>query len=76
MKEYTVKEEPVFSDSILVTEATDPAHADNVNAGPKQLLENTLALKKEMSVSLSGLKFAVNDSGILTVTYDDGKGDA
>lgn len=43
MKEYT-SSAPVFSGSIQVVETTDPAHADNINAAPKQLLQNTLAL--------------------------------
>ena len=47
MKPYT-ESEPVFSESIQVTEPTDPAHADNINAGPKQLLQNTLVNTKEI----------------------------
>ena len=47
MKPYT-ESEPVFSESIQITEPTDPAHADNINAGPKQLLQNTLVNKKEI----------------------------
>lgn len=42
MKEYT-SNEPVFSAAIQVVETTDPAHADNINAAPKQLLQNTIA---------------------------------
>lgn len=42
MKNYTVETDPVFSESIRVTETSDPAHAENINAAPKQLLENTL----------------------------------
>lgn len=42
MKDYT-SSGPVFSPSIKVVETTDPAHADNINAAPKQLLQNTLA---------------------------------
>lgn len=33
---------PEFSESIQITEVTDPAHADNINMAPKQLLQNTL----------------------------------
>lgn len=44
MKEYT-HDSPVFHNSIQITEPTDTSHADNINAGPKQLLENTLALR-------------------------------
>lgn len=47
MKEYTC-EEAIFSDSIKITETTDPAHADNINDAPKQLLQNTLVLKKKL----------------------------
>ena len=71
MKAYTV-ENPVFSDSIMVTETTDAAHADNINAAPEQLLGNTLALKEKIETSLSGLEFGVSEDGCLTVTYDDG----
>lgn len=41
MKEYT-SNTPEFSEHIQITEPTDPAHADNVNAAPMQLLQNTL----------------------------------
>lgn len=43
MKGYT-STEPVFSNSIQIVEATDPAHADNINEATKQLLQNTLIL--------------------------------
>ena len=46
MKTYT-ESDPKFSDSIQITETTDPAHSDNINAAPKQLLQNTLALRKQ-----------------------------
>ena len=42
MKDYTSLE-PVFSSVIKVVETTDPAHADNINAATKQLLQNTIA---------------------------------
>ncbi len=47
MKEYT-EQHPIFSESIPITETSDPAHADNVNAAPMQLLQNTLANRKEI----------------------------
>lgn len=53
MKEYTNKN-PVFSESIRVTEVSDPAHADNVNAAPKQLLQNTLA-NRDLILNISGI---------------------
>jgi len=58
MKDYTT-EQPEFSASIKVVETTDPAHADNINAATKQLLQNTLVLN-----SILG--------GILAVTVNDG----
>lgn len=42
MKDYT-SGSPVFSEKIRIVETSDPAHADNVNAAPEQLLQNTLA---------------------------------
>lgn len=47
MKDYT-NSSPVFSESIRITEPSDPAHADNVNAAPKQLLQNSLANRAEI----------------------------
>lgn len=47
MKEYT-KTNPVYSPKIQIVETTDPAHADNVNAAPKQLLENTMANRQSI----------------------------
>lgn len=41
MKDYT-NENPIFSESIRVTETSDPAHADNINMGPIQVFQNTL----------------------------------
>ncbi len=43
MKDYT-NGSPEFSASIPVVETTDPAHADNINAAPMQLLANDLVL--------------------------------
>ena len=47
MKDYT-SSTPAFSETIRITETTDPAHADNINAAPKQLLENTLVLYRAL----------------------------
>lgn len=47
MKDYT-EQNPVFSDTIQITETSDPAHADNINAAPMQLLQNTVANRKEI----------------------------
>ena len=53
MKDY-MNENPVFSESIRVTEVSDPAHADNINAAPKQLLQNTL-VNRNFILNLSGI---------------------
>ena len=42
MKEYK-NTSPVFADAIQIVETTDPAHADNINMAPTQLLQNTLS---------------------------------
>ncbi len=42
MKKYT-SNNPVFSESIKINETTDMVQAENINAAPKQLLQNTLA---------------------------------
>lgn len=47
MKKY-ISSNPEFSNEINIVEPTDPAHADNVNAAPKQLLENTLVNKSDI----------------------------
>lgn len=47
MKNYTT-ENPSFQMFISLPEETDPAHADIVSKAPKQLLENTLKLKKDI----------------------------
>lgn len=53
MKQYT-NETPVFSESIYITEISDPAHADNINEAPIQLLQNTL-VNRELISYLSSL---------------------
>lgn len=67
MKSYT-STKPSFSNKIKVTEPTDRAHADNINAAPKQLLENTLVLA---SVLGGMLDVAVTDGTLrLPVALD------
>lgn len=51
MKDYT-SSGPVFSPNIKVVEATDPAHADNINAASKQLLQNDLVLSSILNPDL------------------------
>ena len=63
MKDYTEKN-PVFMDTIQITETSDPAHADNINAAPMQLLQNTLANKKEIDELKKGSnEVEFDDSG-------------
>ena len=68
MKKYT-KSDPTFNEEITITEPTDPGHADNINAAPKQIFENTLANKKEIEKG---------DSKERTITFTSGdvEGDA
>ncbi|MEZ3491714.1 MAG: hypothetical protein K1W38_05270, partial [Lachnospiraceae bacterium] len=47
MRKYT-KLKPTFKNEIMITETGDPGHADNINAGPIQIFENTLANKEEI----------------------------
>lgn len=45
MKNYMNKT-PFFFESIQITETSDPAHADNINAAPIQVFQNTLCNRK------------------------------
>lgn len=47
LKTY-IEEKPVFSDSIQLTETTDPGNADYMNIATKQIFANTLVNKKEV----------------------------
>ena len=47
MKSYTVSE-PKFAKGITIPEPTDTNHADNINSGPKQLLQNTLVNRQDI----------------------------
>lgn len=49
MKSFT-NINPVFSESIMIVEPTDPVHADNANAAVKQLLANTQVNKDAIEV--------------------------
>jgi len=55
-----------FSEQITIPEISDAAHADNVNAAPKQLIENDLYLKEQSE----GLGFSVVD-GVPCMTYNE-----
>lgn len=72
MKEYT-NTQPEFSKSIQVVETTDPAHADNINAATKQLLQNTLA-NRQLIGELLGFSYEGNGliQNIIGCSYDNG----
>lgn len=74
MKEYK-NTNPVFSPAIQIVEVTDPAHADNLNLAPTQLLQNTLSnrefIKKMLEYSYdSGRGRVIN---LLSFSFDEGK---
>ena len=56
MKDYT-SSEPNFSLTIQVVETTDPAHADNINAAPKQLIQNDIVLASILDADLVEMAF-------------------
>ena len=68
MKKYTV-ENPEFNESIMIVETTDPAHADNVNASPKALIENDLYLKKQVKEAQE----AVKEGAVTFATHEEVK---
>lgn len=64
MRKYT-KLNPTFKKEIMITETGDPGHADNINAGPIQIFENTIANKEEIEKGDSKdrtVTFMSNDS--------------
>lgn len=74
MKDYT-NIEPKFSESIRITETSDPAHADNINAAPIQLLQNTLSNRMLITKLL---RYSYDSStgritNMLPFDYDNGK---
>lgn len=72
MKSYT-NADPVFSDTIQITEITDPAHADLINEAPIQLLQNTLVLSSIigalMAISISDTTLILPNS--IAAYYQD-----
>ncbi|MDE6916719.1 MAG: hypothetical protein K2P39_07990, partial [Lachnospiraceae bacterium] len=53
MKDYTEKN-PVFSDTIKITDTSDPGNALLLNAAPKQLLQNDLVLAAKIEKFFGG----------------------
>lgn len=74
MKEYK-NTSPVFSPAIQIVETTDPAHADNINMAPIQLLQNTLSNRAVIG-RLLGYSYD-SDRGrvvcMIPFDFDDGK---
>ncbi len=61
MKTY-IEKEPVFSNSIQLTETTDPGNADYMNIATKQIFANTLVNQKEIREGDSKSKIITFDS--------------
>lgn len=61
MKTY-IEKEPVFSDSIQLTETTDPGNAEYINIATKQIFANTLVNQKEIREGDSKNKIITFDS--------------
>lgn len=55
MKSYR-PDKPAFSDTIMVTETTDPAHPDNVNAAAIQLIQNDVIMSQELAQAKAELE--------------------
>ena len=61
LKTY-IEKEPVFSNSIQLTETTDPGNADYMNIATKQIFANTLVNQKEIREGDSKSKIITFDS--------------
>ena len=74
MKEYK-NTSPVFADAIQIVETTDPAHADNINMAPTQLLQNTLSnrglIERMLAYSYDSDRGRVVN--LLPFNFDNGK---
>lgn len=68
MKDYT-SNNPDFKAVIKIVETTDPAHADNINASVKQLLENTMRNRADIADAVIIAKGRC--TGYVFDTYDD-----
>lgn len=68
MKDYT-SIDPQFKAVIKIAETTDPAHADNINAATKQLLQNTMKNRADIADAVIIAKGRC--TGYVFDTYDD-----
>jgi hypothetical protein len=75
MKDYKVdSNSAVYSDTIKVTETTDTNHASNINEGPKQLLSNTVANRRDITAlqnAKAQLAFDSSDGGLNIIIKED-----
>lgn len=70
MRLYTEKN-PKFSDSIKITDTTDPGNANLINEAAKQLIQNDLVIKKRIEQCL-GEDPEHGNSQDMVVTFDSG----
>lgn len=68
MKEFKSSEleDQEFNDSITIVEKSDLVNADNNNAAPKQVFQNTVALRNQ----LNGFRYFVNGRRRLCITQN------
>nr|DAV52416.1 MAG TPA: hypothetical protein [Caudoviricetes sp.] len=75
MKAYTVdSKSAAFRSSIQETETTDTNHASNINAGPRQIFENTVANRRDIAaLQNTKIQFALNaqDGGLDIIVKED-----
>lgn len=61
MKKYT-NDNPQFSESVDILETTDTNHAENFNKATRELMDNTLALKKNVEEAKKEAHEMVDDT--------------
>ena len=61
MKKYT-NDNPHFSESVDILETTDTNHAENFNKATRELMDNTLALKKNVEEAKKEAHEMVDDT--------------
>ena len=61
MKDY-INNTPIFSETLKITETSDPAHADIINRGPIQVFQNALCNRRAIE--------QLEQSAVSTEDYD------
>lgn len=65
MKNYTIENEPVFSESIRMTEISDPVHAENINAANRGMpLQDVQMLAGHASPNMTMIYCTVDKSKV------------